>query len=155
MRKELEEILKSYEGQKGALMPILQKVQEKQDYLSPDALDEIADFLGMSPNEIYGVATFYTQFRFNHPGEHIIKVCLGTSCYVNGGEKILETVREELGINPGETTKDSIFSLERVACFGCCALAPVMVVDERVYSKMTPSKVKKILRSYREKNELR
>ena len=150
MRANLEEILKSYEGKKGVLIPILQEVQRKLGYLPPDTIKEIAHFLEMSPNEVYGVATFYAQFLFSPPGEHIIKVCLGTACFVRGGEKILETVTAELGIKPRETTEDRKFSLESVACFGCCALAPIMVVDETVYSKMTPAKVKKILRSYKE-----
>ena len=151
MRERLEEILKPYEGEKGALIPVLQKVQEELNYLPPDTIDEIAYFLGMLPSEVYGVATFYTQFRFTRPGEHTVKVCLGTSCFVRGGEKILEKVREELGIDPGGTTEDYKFSLERVACFGCCALSPIMVVDETVYSKMTPSKAKEILNRIGEK----
>ena len=150
MRANLEEILKSYEGKKGVLIPILQEVQRKLGYLPPDTIKEIARFLEMSPNEVYGVATFYAQFLFSPPGEHIVKVCLGTACFVRGGEKILETVTAELGIKPRETTEDHKFSLESVACFGCCALAPIMVVDETVYSKMTPAKVKKILKSYKE-----
>jgi NADH:ubiquinone oxidoreductase 24 kD subunit len=138
MRERLEEILEPYEGEGGALIPVLQEVQEKLNYLPPDAINEIAHFLGMSPSEVYGVATFYTQFHFVRPGEHTVKVCLGTSCFVQGGGKILEMVRKELGIEPGETTEDYKFSLEKVACFGCCALSPIMVVDGTVYSKMTP-----------------
>lgn len=153
MRADLEKILKSYEGKKGVLIPILQEAQRKLGYLPPDAIKEIAHFLGMSSSEVYGVATFYAQFLFSPPGEHIIKVCLGTACFVRGGGKILETVTTELGIDPGETTKDCKFTLERVACFGCCALAPIMVIDGTVYSKMTPAKVKKILKFYRGKDE--
>ena len=109
---------------------------------------EISSYLGISENDIYSVASFYAQFRFQRPGDHTIKVCLGTACHVRGGERIADSVERELGIKPGETTEDFKFSMERVACFGCCALAPVLVVDEDVYSRVTPVKVKEILDKY-------
>jgi len=104
--------------------------------------------LGVSESEVYGVASFYAQFRFERQGEHTIKVCQGTACHVRGGRRILETVEQEVGIQPWETTEDYKFSLERVACFGSCALAPVMVVDKTVYGRMTTAKARKTLAEY-------
>jgi len=148
MSEQLSQIFSSYQRQGGALIPILQKVQEVSGYLPEEAISEIAQFLGLSNSEVYGVASFYAQFRFERQGEHTIKVCQGTACHVQGGQRILGAVERELGIQPGETTEDYKFSLERVACFGCCALAPVVVVDETVYGKMTIAKVKQILTKY-------
>jgi len=148
MSKPLSQILQTYQGEKGALIPVLQEAQIEFGYLSEEALSEIARFFGASQNEIYGVATFYAQFRFTPPAQHTIKVCLGTACHVRGGTHILDRVESELGIQPGDTTKDHQFGLERVACFGCCALAPVMVVSDVVYGKMTASKAKDILAKY-------
>jgi NADH-quinone oxidoreductase subunit E len=148
MKQRLTELLAPYQGERGVLIPVLQQVQGEFGYISEQAVSEIARFLAVSQSEIYGVATFYAQFRFTRPGEHMIKVCQGTACHVRGGARIMETVERELGINPGETTEDYKFSLERVACFGCCALSPVMVVDDTVHSRMTPAKAKHILASY-------
>jgi len=149
VREQLAEVLDPYKGERGAVIPILQKVQEKLGYLPEEAVKEIARFLRTSEGDIYGIATFYAQFRFTRPGEHLLKVCMGTACYVRGGELILDAVQRELDVAPGGTTSDLKFSLEWVACFGCCALSPVMVVDNTVYSRMTPSKAKQILDSYR------
>ena len=146
--KKLSQILNAYKGETGALIPILQEVQGEFGYLSEEALSEIAKFLGVSQNEIYGVVTFYTQFRFTPPAEHTIKVCLGTACHVRNGADILDVVERELDIQPGGITKNHQFGLERVACFGCCALAPVMVVDNNVHAKMTVPKAKQILAKY-------
>ena len=148
MKEQLTEILAPYKGRSGALIPVLQKVQQEFGYLSETAISEIARFLKLSSNEVYGVATFYSQFRFTRPGEHTVRVCLGTACHVRGATRIMDKVEQDLGIKTGETTEDYKFSLERVACFGCCALAPVMVVDETVYSRMTSAKAKEVLSSY-------
>jgi NADH-quinone oxidoreductase subunit E len=148
MSEQLSEIFAAYKRQRGALIPILQKVQEVEGYLPEAAISEISQFLGLSNSEVYGVASFYAQFRFERQGEHTIKVCQGTACHVRGGRRILETVERELGIQSGGTTEDYKFSLERVACFGSCALAPVMVIDKTVYGRMTTVKVKKILAEY-------
>lgn len=149
MDGKLVEILAPYKGKRGILIPILQKVQGELGYLPEEAVSEIAGFLGISKSEIFGVASFYAQFRFTRAGEHIARVCLGTSCYVRGGARIMETVQRKLGIKPGETTEDYKFSLERVACFGCCALSPIIVVDDMVYSRMTPEKAKQVISSYK------
>ena len=148
MPDELAEILAEYEGEKGALIPILQKVQEKVGYLPEEAISKVAAFTKMSESEIFGVASFYAQFYFTRRGKHTLKVCLGTACHVRGGERILDEVKRELGVESGETTKDYKFSLERVACFGACALAPVMVIDKNVYGRVTIAKAKDILSEY-------
>ena len=148
MHEQLSRVLAPYHGQRGATIPVLQKAQEELGYLPEEAISEIAKFLGQTQNEIYGVASFYAQFRFERQGEHTIKVCQGTACHVRGGRVILETVEQQLGIQPGQTTEDYKFSLERVACFGACALAPVLVIDKTVYGKMTTSKVREILSEY-------
>jgi len=150
LHERLLPVLAPYRGQRGALIPVLQKVQEEIGYLPEEAISEIAKFLGLSQNEIYGVATFYAQFRFERQGEHTVKVCQGTACYVQGGRRILDTVEQELGIQPGGTTEDYKFSLERVACFGSCALAPVMVVDKTFYGRMTTAKARQQLAEYQE-----
>ena len=148
MSDKLTEILSTHKWEKGTLIPILQKIQGELGYVSEEAIAEIAKRARISKNEVFGVASFYSQFHFTPRGKHTIKVCLGTSCHVQGGPHILEAVERELGIKTGETTKDYKFNLEWVACFGCCALSPVMVVDETVYSRMTTKKVKEILRLY-------
>jgi len=142
---ELAEIFAEFKGERGALIPILQKVQEKFGYLPKEAISEIAKFSRMSESEVFGVASFYAQFYFTRRGQHTVKVCLGTACHVRGGEQILDEVKRELGIEPGGTTADYKFSLERVACFGSCALGPVLVVDKNVFGRMTVTKAKDIL----------
>jgi len=123
------------------LIPILQMIQEKHAYLPNAAIGLVAEHLAVSASDVFGVATFYNQFRFHPPGRNPIKVCLGTACHVRGGEIILESFERKLEIKDGETTPDREFSLERVACVGCCALAPVAVMDDTVHGKMVPSKV--------------
>ena len=149
MVEQLAEILNPYKGERGTLIPVLQKVQESFGYLSQEAVSQVAKFLKVSESEIFGVASFYAQFRFTRPGEHSVKVCLGTACHVRGGVRILDTLQRELGIEPGGTTADYKFSLERVACFGSCALAPVAVIDDKVYGRLTTTKAKEIIDQHR------
>ncbi len=144
--KELQEILEKYKGEKGDLIPVLQEVQARFGYLPDEAMQRVARFLRLSESTIYGVATFYAQFKFTPVGKHIIKVCRGTACHVRGVSRILDEVEKQLGVKPGETTSDLEYTLETIACFGSCALAPVLVVDETVYGKMTPEKVTNILK---------
>lgn len=127
--------------ERGRIIPILQMVQAELAYLPPEAIHLVAGHLEISASEVYGVATFYNQFRFNPPGKHPIRVCMGTACHVRGGDIILENFERKLGISEGETTEDREYSLERVACVGCCALAPVALVGEAVLGNMAPSKV--------------
>ena len=150
MADELAKIVAEYKGEKGALIPILQKVQEKFGYLPKEAISEIAKSSRMSESEVFGVASFYAQFYFTRRGQHTVKVCLGTACHVRGGEKILDEIKRELGVESGGTTEDYKFSLERVACFGSCALAPVLVINKDVYGRMTVAKGKETLNKYRQ-----
>lgn len=145
MSKQLADILAPYKHERGATISVLQRVQQELGYLSEEAVSEIAKFLNLSESEVFGVASFYTQFRFSRPAQCNIKVCLGTACHVRGGSRIKEALEQELGIRAGETTPDYKFGLERVACFGSCALAPVIVVDHQVYGRMTPAKAKELL----------
>jgi NADH-quinone oxidoreductase subunit E len=150
MKSDIKKIINPFKDKKGALISILQQVQKKFGYLSQDAIYTLADELKLSEHEIYGVSTFYSQFKFEKPGKHQVKVCLGTACHVRGGHGLMENVERQLGIKHGEKTKDSQFNLERVACMGCCALAPVMVVDRDIYGKVTSTNVKRIISKYRE-----
>ena len=147
--ERLAEVLAPYRGERGAIIPVLQKVQETFGYLTEEGVSQIAKFFKVSESEVFGVATFYAQFRFTRPAEHSVKVCLGTACHVRGGQQILEAVRRDLGLQSGSTTADYKFGVERVACFGSCALAPVMVVDDRVYGRLTSTKIKETLDKYR------
>ncbi|HEY41178.1 MAG TPA: NADH-quinone oxidoreductase subunit NuoE [Dehalococcoidia bacterium] len=148
MRERLLPILEANQGHKESLIPVLQKVQGELGYLPEESLSEIAHFLGLSSSEIFGVASFYAQFRFERQGEHTIKVCQGTACHVRGAKRIMEAVAQELNVEPGGTTADYKFSLEQVACFGCCALAPVLVIDGQVHGRMTTSGARKVLEDY-------
>ncbi|MBR2048842.1 MAG: NADH-quinone oxidoreductase subunit NuoE [Oscillospiraceae bacterium] len=147
----LEDVLASYANVKGSLITILQKTQEIYGYIPIDAVYHIAERTGSTPAKVLGVATFYSQFRFQAVGKYLIMICKGTACYVNGAERIIEAVQEELGIGDNQTTADGLFSLSLVSCLGCCSLAPVMMINEDTYGSLTPDKVKKILRDIREK----
>jgi len=147
-RVQTLEILESRSKERGKLIPILQDIQARFGYLPRDAMLETSHFLDIPESEIYSVATFYNQFRFVPPGKHQVKVCLGTACHTKGGKIILHSWERELDINEGETTADREFSLERVVCVGCCAMAPVTVVDDRIESKVSPTRVKGILLSF-------
>lgn len=144
----IPDIVARYPAHRGSLIPVLQDVQEAQGYLSEEAIGELERLLGISANEIYGVATFYTQFRFVPPARHTICVCQGTACHVRGGAQVLEEVQRELGVNAGQTTADGQFALERVACLGCCALAPVVSVDGTVHAEVSAKNVPKIIKQY-------
>ena len=145
MREPLSEILSRYAGQRDELIPILQEAQERFGYLPAEVMSGIAKFLRLSEGTVFGVATFYAQFKFTPTGKRIVKVCRGTACHVRGGARILREVEKRLGIKPGETTSDFEYTLETIACFGSCALAPVMVVSKNVYGRMTTTKVGQIL----------
>ena len=150
MSKKVKEVITKFSRERSNLIPILQKVQAVAGYLSPEAITEISRFLDITENDIYSVASFYAQFRFTRPGEHSVKVCLGTACHVRGGELILDSLERELNIKTGQVTGDYKFGLERVACVGCCALAPVVVIDQQdVFGKMTQGRVKEMLAQYK------
>jgi len=145
LREQVREILAPFKERQVVLIPALQAVQEKFGFLPDVAMEEIGQVAGVSSNVVYGVASFYSQFRFIKPGEHMIKVCLGTACHVRGANSLVESLERELHIEPGKTTKDGKFSLEEVRCFGSCALAPVIVVDDEVFGNVTTAKTKEIL----------
>lgn len=140
-----QKVLSGYERNKGSLIPVLQHVQGELGYVPLPALREVAAYLGVPPVDVYSVVTFYNQFRLNPPGKHQVKVCLGTACHMKGGQIIMEAWERRLNIRGGETTADREFSLERVACVGCCTLAPVALVDDEVHPHFTPTKVDGIL----------
>lgn len=145
---ELKEFIDDEKSQPGALMPVLQKAQEIYGYLPIEVQEMVADGLGLSLSEVYGVATFYSQFSLNPKGEHRISICLGTACYVKGADKILEALEKKLGIKCGECTRDGLFSLDSCRCVGACGLAPVMMIDEDVYGRMTEDQIDDILKKY-------
>jgi NADH-quinone oxidoreductase subunit E len=127
------------------LVPALQRAQAALGYLPPEAIHRIAADLRLTENEVFGVATFYAQFRFTPPGRHRLRVCLGTACHVKGGVQMMDTLERRLGIVAGETTPDGEYDLERVACLGCCALAPVFTLDEAIYGQMSVLKLQGVL----------
>ena len=146
--------LECFGKERSSLIPLLQMIQNTLGYLPPEVIAIVADYLDLTESDVYGVATFYNQFRFNPPGKNPIKVCLGTACHVKGGDIILENFERKLEIKEGETTPDREFSIERVACVGCCAIAPVALVGETVHGNMAPSKVEGlILRIHVEKEK--
>lgn len=151
--EQLKEVIANHRDQKGGLMPVLQEAQGIYGYLPIEVQTMIADGLGISLSEVYGVATFYSQFSLTPKGKHKISVCLGTACYVKGSDKILEAIEARLGIKSGECTEDGLFSIDACRCVGACGLAPVMLVDEDVYGKVTTAQVPGILDSYRDKEE--
>jgi NADH-quinone oxidoreductase subunit E len=135
-------------GDSSKVLAALQTTQDEFGYLAPETVDAIADRLGVSAGEVFGVASFYAQFRFTKPGKHSVKVCQGTACHVRRSDLVLDAFEHELGVKNGETTPDGQFSLERVACFGCCALAPVVVIDEDTHARMRTTAVRKLLKQY-------
>ena len=151
---ELQIRLKQEGKKRSRLIPMLQMAQQELSYLPEEAIRLVAEHLEIPSSEVYGVATFYNQFRFNPPGKYPIKVCLGTACHVKGGEIILENFERKLGIKEGETTEDREFSIERVACVGCCALAPVALIGEAVHGGMAPSKVEGMFTRIRVEKEM-
>ena len=141
----VNEVLKHSSKKREDLIPTLQKVQAKLGYLPALAMEKIAEGIDVPAADVYGLATFYNQFRLNPPGKHQVKVCLGTACYMVGGDITLESFERRMEIKEGETSPDRLYSLERVACVGCCTMAPVVVVDEEVEGKVTPTRVDGIM----------
>ena len=149
MEKDLQEILSNYKGKKSEIIPILQDIQSNFGYLSETTMKEVAKFTNVSESEIYGVATFYTQFRFTPKGKKHVAVCTGTACHVTGAQQIIEGMERHLNIKEGETTADGEYSLESVGCLGCCALAPAAMVNNEIKSKLSLRSIKRIFRGYR------
>ncbi|MCK4819647.1 NAD(P)H-dependent oxidoreductase subunit E [bacterium] len=141
-------VFSQFEGIEGELIPLLQKTQEMFGYISEEGVTHISRFIKISENQIFGVASFYSQFRFTEPGRNSIKVCMGTACHVQGGQVLCEAVERELGIIAGQTTPDKRYDFQRVACLGCCALAPVVQINDDIYSQVSVIKLQEILNRY-------
>jgi len=142
--RTMDNILSHYEGDRDELINILQEVQVHFRYLPEDALRRVAEFLNITVNEVYAVATFYALFRLKPCGKKIVRVCRGTACHVRGGSDILHAVQKRLGIKPGETTKDMEYTLETVACIGACALAPNISIDKETYGLVSNKKLEEV-----------
>jgi NADH-quinone oxidoreductase subunit E len=148
IKQETKRVLRRFGKRRGNLVPILQQIQGRLGYLPREAMLAIAEFLNIPEMDVYSVVTFYNQFRLNPPGKHSVRVCLGTACHMKGGYIILDAWKRRLGIERGETTPDREFDLDTVACVGCCAMAPVTVIDDEVEGKTSPTRVDGILLSY-------
>jgi len=129
------------------LIPMLQYCQSRNGYISQETVTQISEYLGVSEAHVYGVASFYTQFRFEKPGDHQVRICLGTACHVQGGQILSEEIQKIIGIEPGEISQDNKFEFHEVACLGCCAQAPVVEVDGRIHGKMTRKKLNKVVKA--------
>ena len=140
-----------YQGESGALIPLLQSAQESYGYIPESAIDHISEIVGIPSADIYGVITFYSQFRLKPMGKNIIKVCDGTACHVNSSTAIIKTIESELQISNDETTEDGLFTLQKVACLGCCSLSPVIMINDETYGRLTPKKVQQLLKEYKTK----
>ena len=149
----IEPVLETYAEVPGSLIAILQETQDIYGYLPLDVMELISARTGTAIASVIGVATFYAQFRLQPVGKYLIMLCQGTACHVNGSELISAAITDELGIEDGQTTEDGLFSLKHVACLGCCSLSPVMMINGKVYSSLTPDKAKKVLRSLKAEAE--
>jgi NADP-reducing hydrogenase subunit HndA len=147
---KLRKIIEEHKDMQGALMPVLQKAQDVYGYLPIEVQKIIAEGLNIPLEEVYGVVTFYAQFSLNPVGKYRISVCMGTACYVKGAQLVLDELCKQLGIKPGDTTPDGLFTLEATRCLGCCGLAPVMMINNEVHGRLVPGDVKKILDKYRD-----
>ena len=148
---DIKKIIKRYRKKKGILIPLLQDIQAIYGYVPKESIEVISKELSIYPVEIYGILTFYAQFYLTPRGRHTIKVCQGTACHVMGGKEILDYLADKLRIGEGETTNDNMFSLERVACLGCCGMAPVVMIDEDFYGRCTVQQLEDVLDKYRAK----
>ncbi len=148
-RAGFAQMLWRHHGEPGMIIPLLQAAQDSYGYVPQPAIEQISGATGIPTAEIYGVITFYKQFRLKPLGRHLIRLCKGTACHVVGAEMIAQTMADELHIPPDETTDDGLFTFTIVACLGCCSLAPVVMIDEQTYGRMTPQKVRKLVRQYR------
>ena len=153
--EQIVDTIVPHHARRGDLIPVLQKTQARLGYLPREAMTAIAAKLGLHAAEVYSVATFYNQFRLTPPGRHQIKVCLGTACQIKGGRIILDSWKRELSLEEGQTSADREYSLERVACVGCCAMAPVTVVNNKIEAKVSPTRVKGILLDFELKKKKR
>lgn len=145
-REEQDSIFASFSGKPDELISLLQAIQKRDGYLSQELLRQAAYFLKVSENTVYGVASFYSQFRFHPPGQNLVRVCMGTACHVQGGKQLSEEIEKILSIGSGETTPDGQFEFQEVACLGCCAQASVVEMNGRIYGKMTPTLLREVMK---------
>jgi NADH-quinone oxidoreductase subunit E len=148
-RSEIDTIIKQYGGKESAILAILQDIQSKEKYLPKEALEEVSQKMHIPMAQVFRIATFYNALSIKPRGRHTVDVCLGTACHVRGGNKIIDKLSRDLGIQVGETTKDKRFTLESVRCVGCCSLGPVMVVDGNVFGRLTQEKVPGLLKEFK------
>lgn len=148
---KLDKVIDSLKGTKGQLMPVMQAAQGIFGCLPLEVQNHIAESLNVPLTEVYGVSTFYSQFSLEGSGKHVVSVCMGTACYVKGAEKVLERLALELKVKPGKTTPDGTFTLQQTRCLGCCGLAPVMMIGEDVYGRLSADEVPAILEKYKDK----
>ena len=147
--EKLAQVIQDHKEQKGALMPVLQEAQNIFGCVSEDVQKVIAEGLGVTLSEVYGVATFYSQFSLQPKGKYVCGVCLGTACYVKGSQAVLDKLCEELEIQPGDTTKDGKFTVQATRCLGACGLAPVMMINDDVFGRLTPAEIPAIIEKYK------
>lgn len=150
----IDAIVHKHNVQPGAVIPVLQEIQYAYGYIPPVAIQRIAENIGIPASEIYAIVTFYAQFRLQPTGENLIKVCHGTACHLSGAERIAEAIAQATGAKEGETSEDGKFTVERVACLGCCSLAPCIMVNNQVYGRLTPEAINKILNHIHEADTL-
>lgn len=150
-KNEVEKILNKFSETPGSLIMVLHSIQEKFGYLPKEALKMVSERLRISLSEIYGVVTFYSFFRLEPQGKHVVRLCMGTACYVKGAAELL-TALEQMGLKEGKVTEDGYYSLDLVRCIGACSMAPALMIDEEVYGRLTPNKIKKLLEDFRKEN---
>ncbi len=148
---DIGDILRRYPGSREYLIPLLQDIQERAGYLSQDSICRVADHLRLPESKVFGVATFYNQFKLNAPGKYLIQLCRGTACHVKGSFDLLEALKSELGVEEGQTTRDGLFTLEVVACIGCCSLAPVVNINGEYYGRLDKKKLAGLIEEFRKR----
>lgn len=153
MAEFLDKVLADAAGDPGALITTLQRVQGELGHVPPETIGRIAETLGVFPSQIFGVLTFYGQFRLTPVGDHMVRVCHGTACHVGGAERVMAAACEELGLKEGGTSDDGGFTVEKVFCVGCCSLAPVVMVDDRTYGRLNQARVRKVVRDWQAKRK--
>jgi len=150
----IDAIVRKHSVELGAVIPVLQEIQDTFGYVSPEAIQRMAGNMGVAVSEVYGIVTFYSQFRLQPLGKNLIKVCHGTACHLNGAERMAKALSQVVGAEEGETSQDGQFTVERVACLGCCSLAPCMMINGDVHGRLTPEAIGKIVSQYRETEAL-
>jgi NADH-quinone oxidoreductase subunit E len=150
----IDAIVHKHNVQPGAVIPVLQEIQDTYGYVPPVAIERIAENMGIPASEIYGIVTFYAQFRLEPMGKNLIKVCHGTACHLSGAERIAQALAKVVGAKEGETSQDGMFTVERVACLGCCSLAPCIMLNGEVHGRLTPEAISKMVSQVREKEKL-